>query len=375
VAAAGPATAGAAAKAPVVIGDICSCTGPEASSIGQTTAVVQAWASWVNSHGGLDGHQVQVIVKDDGYSASASLTDVTQLIEQDHVIALLDNSDEASAWTTLAKQDKVPVFGGTETAAGYTNTDFFPPGGTFNLSTPAGAAIDKAHGVKKVADLYCVEVAICAQSVAEVKTALHNVGLSLVYSAGIGYAAPNYTAQCLAAKQSGATSMEVADATAIVVKVAETCAAQGYTPKELSADGTVAIAWLSLPAMQGNIDTQSEVPWFVHDAATKDMYAALDKYAPTVPKSPNFGEIVVQAWAAGVLLQAAVAAGHLTSTPTSAEITAGLYNLPKGTDLGGLTPPLHFTRGKPASNGCFFVMGIEHKKFVTLDGGKYTCVR
>jgi hypothetical protein len=165
------------------------------------------------------------------------------------------------------------------------------------------------------------------------------------------------------------------DATAIVVKVAEDCAAQGYTPIELSGDGTVAISWLTIPAMQGNVDVQSNLPWFVHDAATKDMYAALDKYAPAVPKSPNFGEIALQAWTSGPELQAAAAAGHLGAKPTAAAITAGLYALPKGTTLGGLAPPLHFAKGKTASNSCFFLMGIQHKKFVTLDGGKLTCVK
>ena len=44
---------------------------------------------------------------------------------------------------------------------------------------------------------------------------------------GIGFAAPNYTAQCLAAKQAGATAMSVGDASSIVVKVAQDCATQG----------------------------------------------------------------------------------------------------------------------------------------------------
>jgi len=377
VLAAGPlAQAGAATKkAPLVVGDICSCTGPEASSIGQTSPTVEAWASWVNSHGGVQGHHVQVIVKDDGYNPGTSLADAKQLVQQDHVVALFDNSDVSSSWASYVEQQKVPVLGGQETDAGYTNPDFFPPGATFNFFTDADAAATKKVGVKKMADLYCVEVAICAQSASELGASLKQIGLDLVYSAGIGFAAPNYTAQCLAAKQSGATGMTVGDATAIVVKVAEDCAAQGYTPIELSGDGTVAISWLTIPAMQGNVDVQSNLPWFVHDAATKDMYAALDKYAPTVPKSPNFGEIALQAWTSGPELQAAAAAGHLGAKPTAAAITAGLYALPKGTTLGGLAPPLHFAKGKTASNSCFFLMGIQHKKFVTLDRGKLTCVK
>ena len=168
--------------------------------------------------------------------------------------------------------------------------------------------------------------------------------------------------------------MSVADASAIVTKVAQDCAAQGYTPRELSGDGSVAIAWLDVPAMEGNIDFQSDFPWFVHNATTKPMYDALAKYAPGVTTGPNFGEVVLQDWAMGAELQEAAKYGHLSSTPTAAQVTAGLYALPKGDTLGGLTPPLHFVKGQPADNPCFFVMGIHNKKLVTLEGGKPLCV-
>ena len=362
--------AGAASKAPVVIGDLCSCTGPEASTISQTTDVVNAWASAVNAKGGLDGHQVQIVVKDDGYNPATSLADAQALVEQDHVIAIFDNSDEDQAWETYVQKAKVPVFGATESDAGYQNPDFFPEGGTFNYSDGAGAVAAHKAGIKTEAILYCAEVAICQESTEESKALLPKLGMKLVYSTSISFAAPNYSAQCLAAKQSGAQSMAVGDASAIVTKVAENCATQGFKPIELSADGSVAIAWLGVPAMNGNIDVQGDIPWFVHDGATDPMYAALNKYAPGVTTGPNFGEVVVQSWAAGVLLQEAAA--KLSATPTTTDIYNGLYAL-KGTTLGGLSAPITFHKGETASNPCFFEMGIKDSKFVTLNGGKYFC--
>jgi branched-chain amino acid transport system substrate-binding protein len=124
--------------------------------------------------------------------------------------------------------------------------------------------------------------------------------------------------------------------------------------------------------MNGNIDVQGDVPWFVHNAATKPMYTALNKYAPGVTTGPNFGEVVVQSWAAGVLLEEAAAAGHLSANPTPAQILTGLYSL-KNTTLGGLSAPITFHKGKTASNPCFFEMGIKNAKFVPLNGGKYFC--
>src|ERR1019366_7274180 len=100
------------------------------------------------------------------------------------------------------------------------------------------------------------------------------------------------------------------------------------------------ISWLTIPAMQGNVDVQPEIPWFVHDAATKPMYAALEKYAPSVPAGPNFGEVVVQVWAEGTEFKLAAEAAHLSANPTAAQVLKGLYALPKGTTLDGIAPPL-----------------------------------
>lgn len=369
------AAAGASTSKPIVLGDICSCTGPEASSIAQTSPTIQAWASWENSHGGIDGHKVEVIVKDDGYNPGTALSDAKELVTADHVVAIFDNSDVDTSWASFIEQQKVPGIGGLDTAAGYTNPDFFPPGGTYQFETIVGVQTAKQAGIKKEADLYCVEVAICAQSSAQLKSALAKTGLQLAYSAGIGFAAPNYTAQCLAAKQSGATAMTVADASAVVAKVASECAAQGYTPTEFSADGSVSISWLTTPGMEGNIDNQPDLPWFVHNDATKNFYNELAKYAPSVSRSPNFGEIALTTWASGIEVQEAIQAGNVTATPTAAEITDGLYHLPAGTTLGGLAPPIHFEKGKIASNACFYTMGIKNHKFVLLNSGKLVCAK
>ena len=370
------APAGAASSTgTVTIADLCSCTGPEASSISQTSDTMQAWASWVNAHGGLAGHQVHLVILDDGYSAAKALTNAQTAINQDHAVALFDNSDEDPSFASTVASAHVPVLGGQESDSGYQNADFFPAGATFNYTNSVGAIVAKNAGVKKMAAVYCVEVAICAESIHQGEKVAAHYGIKYVYTSSIGFAAPNYTAQCLAAKQSGATAMTVGDASSVVEHVVTDCAAQGYTPRQLSSDGTVAAAWLKIPAFNGNIDTQSDNLWFLHNAATSTMYQALDKYAPGVPSGPNFGEIVLQSWSDGALMQEAVKAAGASATTslTSAEILKGLYGLPAGETLGGLSPPLHFVKGQPANNSCFFEMGIKDGKFVALHGGTTIC--
>ncbi len=172
------APAGAASSASTVtIADLCSCTGPEASTISQTSDTMQAWASWVNSHGGLAGHQVHLVILDDGYSAAKALTNAETAINQDHAVAIFDNSDEDPSFASSVQAAHVPVLGGQESDSGYKNSDFFPAGATFNYTNSVGAIIAKAAGVKKMAAVYCVEVAICAESVhqgEQVAAALRN---------------------------------------------------------------------------------------------------------------------------------------------------------------------------------------------------------
>ena len=368
--------AAAASLQPIVVGDICSCTGPEQASLSQTTPTLQAWASYVNAHGGIAGHKVELVVKDDAYNPSTSLSEVKAMVENNHVAVLVDNSDVDNAWGTYVEQNSVPVVGGQISDLGYANPMFFVPSATYNYLPDGMAAIAKSVGLKKLANLYCAEVVACSQSSSGLKTAASKIGLSVSYATSISFSAPSYTAQCLASQQSGADAMVVGDATPIVSKIAEECASQGYKPTEVSADGTVASSWLSIPAMEGNVDTQEQIPWFVHNSVTKPFYDALAKYAPGVATGPNFGEINIEVWADGALLQAAGKTGKLNaSTVTPADITAAMYALPKGTTLGGLAPPLTFKKGQPSNNDCFFRMKIANHKFVLLNGGAVSCIK
>jgi branched-chain amino acid transport system substrate-binding protein len=370
--------AAAGSEAPVAVGDLCSCTGPEASTIGQTTDVTKAWASWVNAHGGLAGHKVNLIVRDDAYNPAQAVAAAHAFISQDHVIAIVDNSDVDTSWAPIVQKANVPVIGGQETDSGYQNPDFYPSGGTLNYSTPVTVVGMKKAGIKTVANLYCVEVAVCAETAQSAAKVYSQNGLKQVYSVGIAFGAPSYAAQCLAAKQAGARSVEVGDATAIVEKVAQDCATQSYDPIELTGDGIVAISMLKIPAFKGMIATQANVPWFVHNAATAPFYAALKKYAPQVMVSPNFGEASLQAWSDGVLIQHAVKAASPKSgsTITTADVKQGLYSLTPGDTLDGLAAePIHFVRGQPANFSCWFQMSIENSKFVWSNGKKPVCAK
>jgi branched-chain amino acid transport system substrate-binding protein len=368
------APAGAASGSPVSVLEMCSCTGPLSSSTQQGVPTAQAWASWVNAHGGLNGHPVHLTVDDDTTSPAVATTQVEKAVAA-HVAAIFDNSLVDVDWASVAAAANIPILGGFDNDIGYNNLDTFEPGGTLQYGdTGQELAIAHLTPYKTEAIVYCVENPSCA-SESDLDTKIgKEYGVKVTYLAGISFSAPNYTAECLAAKQTGAKVLEVGDAGAIQIKVAQNCATQDFNPIEVVASLNNGMP--GLPQFKGMIASQSNIPYFVHDSVTKTFWAALDKYAPTLASSPNFGEPSIQIWAEGALLQSAVkAAGASSGTAiTAAVIKKGLYHLPPGDNLGGLTPQvIHFTKGQYPNFSCWDYISVKNGKFVWANNEKPLC--
>ena len=77
-------------------------------------------------------------------------------------------------------------------------------------------------------------------------------------------------------------------------------------------------------------------------------------------------------WTGGALFGAAAA--NLPAKPTPAAVFTALYALPKNDTLGGLTPPLKFHSGAPASQvTCFFLAQIKGGQLTAPKGTAPIC--
>jgi branched-chain amino acid transport system substrate-binding protein len=355
------------------IGFICDCSGAFASSTAITAPVYKAWADYVNAHGGVNGQKIQLIQKDDSDNSGTSLAEVEQMISGDHVAAIADSTNADAAWATYAQQHGVPVIGNfTVNSTFITNSDFFPEGETGDAYQIGMVEAAKKVGKSKLAYLYCAEDPYCAQSVPTLRSTGARLGVNLVYDTSILASAPNYTAQCLAAKQAGADALWVAQAISATLLVGQNCFQQGYKPTLMALDGGVNESFLNSQAYSNSlVATMPNVPFSVTSLpAMKTMRDALKKYAPSALSSANYGDEVVQVWASGLLLQAAAKAGGST---TSAGLTNGLYKLHNET-LGGLAPPLTYHRGQQGHPiDCWFYMREQGGKFTTPYGLKASC--
>ena len=152
--ASGSGSAVAASGSDLVIGTIGNFSGPSAQP--EHLAGLQAWVNSVNASGGIKGRQIKLIVQDDQGDATKSQADIRQLVQVDHVLAIV--SPEAggteSGWASYVQQQHVAVIGGqADTPVWFTNPSFFPSGSTVLTSLEMQAYSVKLAGQTKFASI------------------------------------------------------------------------------------------------------------------------------------------------------------------------------------------------------------------------------
>jgi branched-chain amino acid transport system substrate-binding protein len=373
------ASAAAATGSPYVIGDIASISGPYATSIGGTPNTVNAWEQWTNAHGGINGHPVKVIVEDDASVPAKGISEVTQLINDDHVAAIVGSaSNTIGGWYQLAESAKVPVIGGqTNGGALFTTLPMFFPTGTTSTVPTLDLAV-KA-GKLKLAVMYCTEVPVCATSAATLKASIATnpsefSGLKIVYTGGVSGSAPSYAAQCLAAQQAGADSLVISDGAAVSLRVMNNCGSQGFKPTLIGSGAEADNTWLADTLFNGVQVYQPNFPWIADSTPQQQAFqSALKQYAPQELTSATYNPNDAQVWAALEVFATAVDMAKPT-TFNSAAVLAALYALPANFTVPSLTPPLTYKKNSPnPAVNCYFLVQIESGKYTVSNNGTYTC--
>ncbi|MGO8862234.1 MAG: ABC transporter substrate-binding protein [Acidimicrobiales bacterium] len=377
---AGPETAGAStSKAPITIGIICACSGYLGSDSPDIPPTAKAWVDSVNAAGGINGHKVVVLVKDDAGNPATSTAIAQTFIKTDHVVAIIDATALDQAWASYVQSQGVPVIGAvTSSEPFYLNSDFYPESQTEDaLFDGITAAVHQAGGTK-FALFYCAEAVQCQEGIAPLEAGAKSVGEDVVAALEVAATAPNYTAQCIAAKNAGATVIFLASSQQVDTKVIQDCYAQGYKPKVVI-DGEILLPSMTSTAdlNQATYFTVPNVPYFSSSvSAVKAMDTAIKKYAPGTLNNATWGEYPMFIWISGELFQAAAVADHAgeNGAVTSAEIVKGLDSL-HGATLDGLAPPLTYKAGQPNPVHCWYYAELKDGKFTTPYGLKYFCAK
>jgi branched-chain amino acid transport system substrate-binding protein len=369
-------TTGAAVK----IGEVCSCSGQPGFSEYSVDIQdsVKAWADSVNAAGGIAGHPVQLITEDDATNPGTSVSDAQTLVS-DHVAAIIDDTTLVTAWASQVEAANIPVVGTDSINPPFdTSPDFYAEGQTNATTLQAVVAVAKQAGGTKLGLMYCAEAPVCAQSVPLMQSAGKAAGVPDVYNASIAATAPNYTSQCIAAKQAGVNAMFVADAGTIIQHFASDCATQGYYPAYITEAAGFTLAQASSPGLSKNLWSQyPDLPFWQSSApAVQEYNTAMDKYEPGVRENNNvMNEDAFMGWVSAKLIQAGVQNAGVAAnvTPTAADVTKGLNSV-KNDSLGGLAPALSFTSGQDHHINCYFTAHIENGKPALVNNGQASCI-
>ena len=364
-------------KGPVVIASITHMSGPAASGTLPGLDGLQLWVKHINDRGGVNGHPVKLLVADDKSDTARHRQLVQEMVEQKGAIAFVQNGEALTGHGSVDYLVKkgVPVINSIgSNDYFYTSPVHFPlvahgeefvRGALFNSGDYA-----KAKGVRKFGVIACTEAQICndVDRLAGNADNARSAGLDLVYKARASLVQPDFTAECIAARNAGVQVLLISLDGNSVARVAASCARQNYRPL-YSVYGAIAFDKMKdNPDLAGLTVNANGFPYFIcNDPTTAEFCEARRKYGPV--QIYGIGNAI--GWTAGKAFE--LAARNLPDSPTPADVLAGLWTF-KNETLGGLTHPLTFTKGQPAPRmTCWWPLVVDHGAFAAPDGMNVHC--
>jgi branched-chain amino acid transport system substrate-binding protein len=375
-AAAGSGGAGgtAAKKAPLVIGNVGTYSGPSGSAWKPGIEALKVWAKDVNARGGVDGHPVQLLSVDDGGDPARHLSSVKDMVENKKAFAFVYNivsTSGSDAVDNYLTEKGIPVIGGDLTYKVWDKHPMYFPNGTpqdDQIFAHVSGAAKLRPKLKKFGSFTCREAEGCQAARADYPAAARRAGLDPIYNAEVSIAQPDFTSECLGARNAGVEILAVVVDPNSARRVISSCARQNFKPTFLFVATVVSSGLDGDTNANGTIGVISSAPWMATAGSGQAAFqAAVKKYAPGL----KLDGASTLGYGSGVMLETAANKG-LGEPASRAKLIDNLYTF-KGETLGGLAPPLTFTKGKKKAVPCFFALEFAGNKWGPANGGKHLC--
>ncbi len=366
---------GAVKGAPLKVGMLSTLTGPIGATLAGGTKGAQAWVAYINAAGGLNGHPVELTLADDSGDPARNRSQAQYLVEQKGDVGILMSSAPVSGQGSVSyfQEKRIPVVG-TEGCSPWVtrNSMYFPQMSSdplcADVTAQAMGSVLIPQNKKKIALIYCVEISGCTNLARS--SAFTAVGFEVVYKASVSLAAPDFTAQCLAARNAGAEALYMAFDTQSVGRLADNCASVSFKPVYGHPGQIAADTHLKNPNLDGDTIGFPTAPWFdTRIPGIVAFRAAMAKFAPNVTPDGS----TMTGWAAGKLLEHA---GRNLATPTSQSLLDGLWSI-NGDDLDGITGPLTYPKDAKRNGDtmqlCYWVVQVKAGKWSAPGAGDRQC--
>lgn len=358
--------------APITIGVVGTLSGPVGAAYAAGPPTLLAWRRLVNERGGLGGHPVDIIFGDDGGDPARHRSLLQEFVENKKVVAFVGNPAPltGSAGRAYLEQKRVPVIGGDlASAAWHESPVFFPQGTTLPEMLVATIATGaKFTTKKKLGIATCAEAQACRDAYERWPEVARRFGLDLVYRAQVSLAQPDFTAECLGARNAGVELFAtVVDATG-VSRFSTSCARQGFKPTYLFIQTVVDDREKGDPNLQGAYGAVATFPYPADDSpATAEYHSTMQRFAPDVTPAASS----TQLWVAAKIFERA--ATGVAGPLERATLLDTLFTF-KNETFGGLTQPITYNRDAAASPvPCWFVQTISNGAWVAPQGSRPVC--
>jgi branched-chain amino acid transport system substrate-binding protein len=357
--------------APIVIGSVGRYSGPGGASYVQAPRALQAWAATVNSKGGIGGRQVKVIVTDDHNDPAQARAKVQELVEKHKAVAItaaFGSTETVNAWKGYVQDKNVPVIG-SGCNPGYEGPMMYMECTSTDTSLYGAVLAGAKYGEgNKLGALFCTESSACSYVEDRWfdKGYAERAGLDPVYRAKISLTQPDYTAECIQARDAGVELLSVAGDANTLGRVAASCSRQNFNPQFLQLSASAVAQSITQEGLDNMLLQMPAFPFSGSSSpAVNEFRTAWQKYGDgTAP-----GPAAALSWASAKIFEAAA---RKSGEVSSASLIKALHTF-KNETFGGLTVPMSYGPSGTSESNCTFFMKGAGGKWTAPNGGKPIC--
>ena len=375
-------------KSPILIVGTIDLTG--LNNRAEAGKVIEAWAAFINAKGGVNGHPVELDLRDTKGDPAVAASQTTELLAKNPVLFIMDSASTESSQAESLADIGVPVMGvgyapqlwggylsSFKMECGPTAPITCAPANVFPISTTSGAVVDeqlygaKLAGSTKVAVAACAEIEACGRSVPLFEAKAKELGLTALGTVKVSSTATDYSAECIKWINDGADFIQISGGASLAAGLTASCNDQGYKGVWGASAGSVQGKLLLTPGiiLAGGLNG---FPWFVDDPLVVEYRDAMK--AGGVSDDGINDPAATALWS--VLQLFAKANASLVDEPTAADTLKNMYTV-KDETLGGLIAPVTFYEGQPGpekARNCFWPYILKDGVMTNPLGGlKYQC--
>ncbi len=370
---------------PITIGYITSITGVSSSTFADGAGGAQARFALQNAQGGVNGHPLKLVVKDDQSSPPTNQTAAQDLVSAEHVFGVIDDSAFTYGAARYLSQQGIPVTGGGFDGTEWTQySNMFatipledaPIKGMYYSDNTTGLALKQA-GVTKLAGLGYGVGFSSPESIRATFAGAQPLGVSKCYeNLSVPFGGVDFTADVLQIKAAGCNGVVGSFVDNSDVALSQAVKNAGLAIKQMyftAYDQNVLGSPSALAALNGDYFRAQE-NFTTPNAATQQMLNTLRQYDSAYKGGiPDFG-LAGSYLAADLMIKGLQLAG---TNPTPQTFISNLRQL-TSYDAGGIlsSPTTMAGFGTDAivpQRICMYYLQLQGANYVALNGGAPIC--